>query len=149
MKIVKCIIVSLVLVLLSSIASAAPDTGWPRLRTENGNTLITYQPQIDDWKDFKEVDWRMAISLTPAGGKPAVGVVELHGQTTVDNDKKMVLIDNLKIKKINFPSLDSGYCCTDGPAVQEVYASRCHDHPATVCGLRAEIRIGARRAIEE
>ena len=106
MKIVKCIIVSLVLVLLSSIASAAPDTGWPRLRTENGNTLITYQPQIDDWKDFKEVDWRMAISLTPAGGKPAVGVVELHGQTTVDNDKKMVLIDNLKIKKINFPSLD-------------------------------------------
>ena len=105
MKMVKCITASLVLVLLLSIASIAQDTGWPRLHTANGNTLITYQPQVDVWKDFKEVDWRMAISLTPAGGKPAVGVVELHGQTTVDNDKKMVLIYNIKIKKTNFPSL--------------------------------------------
>jgi hypothetical protein len=107
MKIIKCIIASLILILLSSMASTAQDEGWPRVRTENGNTLITYQPQVDDWKDFREVDWRMAVSLTPAGGKPAVGVLELHGQTTVDNDTKMVLIDNLKIKKTHFPSLDT------------------------------------------
>jgi len=106
MKIVQCIVASLVFVLLSSIAGIAQDTGWPRLRTENGNTLITYQPQVDDWKDFREVDWRMAFSLTPAGGKPAVGIVELHGQTSVDNDNKMVLIYNIKIKKTKFPSLD-------------------------------------------
>jgi hypothetical protein len=105
MKMVKCITASLVLVLLLSITSIAQDTGWPRLHTANGNTLITYQPQVDVWKDFKEVDWRMAISLTPAGGKPVVGVVELHGQTTVDNDNKMVLIYNIKIKKTNYPSL--------------------------------------------
>ena len=65
-----------------------------------------YQPQVDDWKNFRELDWRMAVSLTPAGGKSALGVVELHGQTTVDNDQKMVLIDSLKIKKTSFPSLD-------------------------------------------
>ena len=106
MKIIKCIIASLILVLLSSMASIAQDEGWPRVRTENGNTLITYQPQVDDWKDFRELDWRMAISLTPAGGKAAVGVVDLHAQTIVDNDNKMVLISNIKIERINFPSLD-------------------------------------------
>ncbi len=106
MKAVKYIIISLVLVLLSSTASTAQDTGWPRLRTVNGNTLITYQPQVDHWKDFRELDWRMAISLTPAGGKPAVGIVELHGRTNVDNINKTVLIDDLVIKEIRFPSLD-------------------------------------------
>ncbi|MGZ8463196.1 MAG: hypothetical protein ACXWWT_10175, partial [Candidatus Deferrimicrobiaceae bacterium] len=45
-------------------------------------------------------------SLTPAGGKPAVGVVELHGETIVDSDNKMVVIGNLKIKRTSFPSLD-------------------------------------------
>ena len=106
MKRIIFIVASLALVLASSTAGAAQDAGWPRTRTEKGNTLITYQPQVDEWKDFRELDWRMAISLTPAGGKPAVGVAVLHGQTTVDNDKKMVLITNIKIKRTHFPSLD-------------------------------------------
>jgi len=106
MKTVKCFIASLVMLLFSVTVSGAQDTGWPRQRIENGNTLITYQPQVDEWKDFRELDWRMAISITPAGGKPALGVVELHGQTIVDNDNKMVVIANLKIKETHFPSLD-------------------------------------------
>jgi len=100
---------SLVLIIASATASVAQspqDAGWPRQRVENGNVLVTYQPQVDDWKDFRELDWRMAIELTPKAGKTAVGVVELHGQTTVDNENKMVLIDNLNIKKTYFPSLD-------------------------------------------
>ena len=28
------------------------DPGWPRVKTNNGNRLIVYQPQVDDWKDF-------------------------------------------------------------------------------------------------
>ncbi|MEN6319834.1 MAG: hypothetical protein ABFD82_13905 [Syntrophaceae bacterium] len=94
------------MILLLATASVAQDPGWPRQHIENGNILITYQPQVDDWKDFRELDWRMAISLTPAGGKAAVGVVDMHGQTIVDNDNDMVLIGNIKIERINFPSLD-------------------------------------------
>ena len=93
-------------ILMSVTASVAQQTGWPRQRTENGNMLITYQPQVDEWKDFRELDWRMAVSLTPAGGKPALGVAVLHGQTTVDHDNQMVLIANIKLKKTSFPSLD-------------------------------------------
>ncbi|HXX53614.1 MAG TPA: hypothetical protein VEI28_03485 [Thermodesulfovibrionales bacterium] len=109
MRTTKCMVVSLALVLvmaMASIAQGPEDLRWPRQRIENGNILVTYQPQVDDWINFTDLDWRMAVEITPAGGKPAVGVVELHAQTTVDMDNKMVLISNLKIKKTYFPSLD-------------------------------------------
>ena len=38
---------------------------------------VVYQPQVDDWKNFRELDWRMAFSLTPAGGQEVVGVATL------------------------------------------------------------------------
>jgi hypothetical protein len=106
MRNVNRAVISFVLCLLAAAAGWAQDMVWPRERTERVYTLITYQPQVDDWKDFRELDWRMAFSLAPAGGKPAIGVAELHGQTTVDGENKMVLIDNLKIKRTHFPSLD-------------------------------------------
>ena len=52
------------------------DPGWPREKYSNGTRLIIYQPQVDDWKNFQELTWRMAVSLTPKGGKEVVGVVE-------------------------------------------------------------------------
>ncbi len=87
-------------------AAADEDPGWPREITNQGNTLVLYQPQIDDWKNFRELNWRMAFSLTPAGGQEAVGVAALHSNTEIDNDKKMVLLTDLKIVNTNFPSLD-------------------------------------------
>ena len=47
-------------------AKAAPaDPGWPRQRTNEQGSLVYYQPQVDAWKNFKELDFRMAFSLTP------------------------------------------------------------------------------------
>jgi hypothetical protein len=101
----KICIAFLLILFLTSMASAE-DPGWPRQLTKAGSTLIYYQPQVDEWKDFSDLSWRMAFSLTPAGGKEVVGVVELQGHTDVDNDDKMVLISNLKITDTHFPSLD-------------------------------------------
>ena len=106
MKIVRYAFASVLLILAVTTAGIAQDPGWPRQRTENGNILVMYQPQVDDWKDFKDLEWRMAVSLTPAGGKAAVGVVALKGDTEVDHENEMVSITNLKITKTNFPSLD-------------------------------------------
>jgi hypothetical protein len=103
---VKYAIVSMMLVLMLATAGAAQDPGWPRQRTVDGNVLVMYQPQVDDWKNFTELECRMAISLTPAGGKSVVGVMVLKGDTQVDNEEKMVLVTNLRIKNTNFPSLD-------------------------------------------
>lgn len=91
-----------------STQQAAPpqDPGWPRQHVKQGNRLITYQPQVDDWKDFKELQARMAFSLTPSGGKAVVGVVSLHAHTEVDTEQDMVVLTNLQVTKTDFPSLD-------------------------------------------
>src|SRR5213596_2595646 len=78
------------------------DPGWPRAKTSNGNRLIVYQPQVDDWKNFQDLTWRMAVSLTPKGGKEVVGVVEMKGSTEVDNVSKVVIITNPEITSTHF-----------------------------------------------
>src|ERR1039458_8526467 len=92
--------------LLQATSSMAQDSGWPRKQVKNGSTLITYQPQVDEWKNFTELDLRLAFSLTPPGGKPVVGVAMLHGQPEAYSDRDLVVINNIEIRKLNFPSLD-------------------------------------------
>src|SRR5947199_4920412 len=82
------------------------DPGWPREKYSNGNRLIIYQPQVDDWKDFQQLTWRMAVSLTPKGGKEVVGVVEMKGNTDIDNVAKVAVITNPQVTGAYFPSLD-------------------------------------------
>jgi len=57
------------------------DPGCPRERYQDGNRLIVYQPQVDDWKNFQQLTYRMAVSLTPKGDKEVVGVVEMKENT--------------------------------------------------------------------
>ena len=87
-------------------AQAPADEGWPRRTVKDGAALITYQPQVDEWKDFKTLTWRMAVSLTPRGGKAAIGALSIEALTDVDNEKHTVLIHDLKVQRVNFPSLE-------------------------------------------
>ncbi len=82
------------------------DPGWPREKYSNGTRLIIYQPQVDDWKDFQELTWRMAVSITPKSGKEVLGVVEMKGNTDIDNVAKVVIITNPEVTGTYFPSLD-------------------------------------------
>src|SRR5882762_2863128 len=90
----------------SNATSGSTDPGWPREKYSNGTRLLIYQPQVDDWKNFQELTWRMAVSLTPKGGKEAVGVVEMKGNTDVDNVAKVVIITNPEVTGTYFPSMD-------------------------------------------
>ncbi|HEY7318734.1 MAG TPA: hypothetical protein VIE89_14250 [Candidatus Binatia bacterium] len=82
------------------------DSGWPREKYSNGTRLIIYQPQVDDWKNFQDLSWRMAISLTPKSGREVVGVVEMKGHTDIDNVAKVVVITDPQVTNTYFPSLD-------------------------------------------
>src|SRR4029434_8921563 len=82
-------------------------SSWPRERCQDGNRLIIYQPQVDDWKNFQDLSWRMAISLTPKSGKTVLGVVEMKGNTNIDNVAKLVAISNPQVTGTYFPSLDN------------------------------------------
>jgi hypothetical protein len=87
-------------------SSPSGDSSWPREKFSNGNRLIIYQPQVDDWKNFQDLSWRMAISLTPKGGKTALGVVEMKGHTDIDNVAKVAIITNPQVTGTYFPSTD-------------------------------------------
>jgi hypothetical protein len=83
------------------------DPGWPREVTRNGIRFVYYQPQVDEWKDFRELRARLAFVLTPKDGKPAVGVEELKGRTTANVEARTVQIDNIEITAVRFPALSS------------------------------------------
>ncbi len=82
------------------------NSSWPREKYSNGTRLIIYQPQVDDWKDFQQLTWRMAVSLTPKSGKEVLGVVEMKGHTDIDNVAKVAIITNPQVTGAYFPSLD-------------------------------------------
>ena len=82
------------------------DSSWPREKYSNGARLIIYQPQVDDWKNFQDLSWRMAVSLTPKSGKTVLGVVEMKGNTNIDNVAKVATISSPQITGTYFPSLD-------------------------------------------
>src|SRR3984957_12078002 len=84
----------------------AEDIGWPREMTQNGARIVYYQPQIDQWSDYRTLDARMAISVTPAGGKPTLGVVSIQARTDADKENRTVLISNIKLTDTRFPSVD-------------------------------------------
>lgn len=57
---------------------------WPRQVTKDGNRLTFYQPQIDSWTDYRQLDGRVAVVLTPAGGESVTGMITLQAQTDTD-----------------------------------------------------------------
>jgi hypothetical protein len=85
---------------------SANNSSWPREKYQNGTRLIIYQPQVVDWKNFQDLSWRMAVSLTPSSGKTVVGVVEMKGNTNIDNVAKLVTITNPEITGTYFPGMD-------------------------------------------
>jgi hypothetical protein len=87
----KRLIMASLLTLASVTVALDQDPVWPRQISKQSSTLIYYQPQVDDWKDFTDLTWRVAFSLIPAGGKQFVGVVKMQGNSDVDNNNKMTL----------------------------------------------------------
>src|SRR5450631_2399716 len=96
------------LLLLFAIPSLvlAEDIGWPREKTQNGAQIVYYQPQIDSWRDYRILDARMAIQVTPAGGEATPGVVSIQARTDANKETRTVLISNIKLTDTRFPSAD-------------------------------------------
>ncbi len=78
----------------------AQQTGWPRSFSNSGGSLVLYQPQVDDWKNYSVVNARSAFALTPTGGKECVGVVTFTLQSVVDMDKHTVFLYSPSITNI-------------------------------------------------
>ena len=84
----------------------AKEFGWPREIKKNGAKLVYYQPQVDQWVNYRQLNAEMAFSLTPAGGQSTVGVVSLSAQTDTSIEQREVLIKNISATSVRFPSAD-------------------------------------------
>jgi hypothetical protein len=116
----------------SKAASTAPsgvkDPGWPREITRDGIRFVYYQPQVDEWRNFQEIRARVAFTLTGKDGKPAVGIEELRGHTVANVESRTVLIDNIEITAVRFPSLSD----LDSAAMEKLLRSTFPGKPFTV-----------------
>src|SRR5580704_9623290 len=97
---------AVVLTLCLISASFAQDIGWPREKSNADATIIYYQPQLDEWKDYRELDARMAVSVRTKTGQPAVGIVYLRARTDANLETRNVVLSHFQITSTKFPSLD-------------------------------------------
>jgi hypothetical protein len=90
-----------------STSPVAADPGWPRVIEREEGKLVYYQPQIDQWKDYQELAFRVAFAVTPKGRDKSVpGIASIHATTVVDKDARTVVLKDMRFEDIRFPSLD-------------------------------------------
>lgn len=88
----------------SSPGDSSEDTGWPRVFEKNGKVLTVYQPQVDYWKDYKELGFRCAISLkTGKSKKEKFGILDIEADTVTDQSERVVALISKK-REIRFPN---------------------------------------------
>ena len=81
-----------------------PPIDWPREIQHAKGKVVVYQPQIDEWPDFKLVKARSAIAFLPKGAtNPQLGIVEMQARTEVDFESRLVKLTRLQITGSNFP----------------------------------------------
>jgi len=108
-------------------ASFAEDLGWPREKTSAEGALIYYQPQLDEWTNFRELTARMAVSIRAKTGQPTVGIVYLRARTDANLDTRNVVLSQLEITSTKFPSLDQ-----DGAAAMDQLVKTFLSPPSTM-----------------
>jgi hypothetical protein len=93
------------LILLVATSSMGQEIGWPRKKSNASGQLVYYPPQVDSWTNQRDLKFRMAFSLTPAGGKPVLGVANIEATTDVNVDLRNAVLRNATITEAYFPSL--------------------------------------------
>jgi hypothetical protein len=82
-----------------------PADPWPRDISISNAAVLVYQPQVNKWEG-NQIDFRAALAIKPTGAKEETfGVVFATARTQVDKDARMVVFENLKITKADFPTL--------------------------------------------
>lgn len=107
-------VIIILLVSFLTVNAFCQEDQWPRVKNHDGNRLTLYEPQVESWADYAQIDFRMAFSLLPnQESKEIVGVIYMQAATTVNMSTHIVVMKELKIQKVDFPSFteneSSGY----------------------------------------
>ena len=84
---------------------APPPDPWPRVVDLAQGQALVYQPQVNSWTDNR-LDFRAAIALKTNNAKgETFGVIFATARTQVDKVLRTVTFENLRISKIDFPTM--------------------------------------------
>ncbi|MFH0729058.1 MAG: hypothetical protein V2B19_22305 [Pseudomonadota bacterium] len=104
----------------ASNAAPAADPGWPRVFQKNNKQLTVYQPQVDYWKDYKDLHFRSAIAVkTGASKKEKLGVMEIDADTVTDHSSRVVAVMPTK-RELRFPNTSEAEAASLRSAVDEL-----------------------------
>jgi len=108
MKACRCLFILMCIIFVSSFAGSetipSADPGWPRVLEKNGRQLTVHQPQVDLWKDYRELRFRCAIGVkTGAGKSEKLGVAEIHAETSTDLATRVVSVISSH-RELRFPN---------------------------------------------
>jgi hypothetical protein len=117
-------IVALLLAAQLAGTALAQEPGWPRELTTAHARMTYYQPQVDSWKNFRDLSFRMAIQLREGEGKPVVGIAVIEARTDVDVDRRTVAITQLRVASTRFPSADAQTAQRMDTLVRQFIAAR-------------------------
>src|SRR5271165_5374062 len=86
-------------------AETPPPDPWPReINLADGHVLV-YQPQINQWTDNR-LAFRAALAIKPDNAnEETFGVIFASARTQVDKVLRTVTFEDLRISKIDFPTL--------------------------------------------
>jgi len=85
--------------------AGVPADPWPRVVDLTNGQVLVYQPQVGKWTD-NQLDFRAALAIKPAGAKEETfGVIFASTRTQVDKVLRTVTFENMRISKIDFPTL--------------------------------------------
>jgi hypothetical protein len=117
-------------------APANPDP-WPKSAVHAGATYTLFQPQLDSWDQFN-LSAHAAVSVLPPGAEnPVFGVVEITAQTQVSRQARTVYFQNIKVAKVQFPTVPDAAWEYQG-AIQQILT----DGPATMPLDKLEAYLG-------
>ncbi|HRI19099.1 MAG TPA: hypothetical protein PL196_11295, partial [Burkholderiaceae bacterium] len=67
--------------------------------------MLMYQPQVNSWTG-NQIDFRSALAVMPKGSKQeSFGVLFATARTQVDKVSRTVVFENMKVSKVDFPTL--------------------------------------------
>ncbi len=89
-------------------AEAPKDLGWPREFKTDTHTVVVFQPQVEEWLDYKTLKMRMAVAVSETGkeAEAVYGGLFLEVTTDVNSEAGQVLLTDRKTTKLVFPDTD-------------------------------------------
>jgi len=113
---VSVLVPALVVAVLAPAGRAQSDAAgptkmqWPReVHGAGGEKITVYQPQVESWSGNR-IEMRAAVAVESAvSPAPTYGVVWVTARTAVNKAQRVVTLQALRIKKVNFPAGDHDY----------------------------------------